>query len=220
MLVTSDSDFARLASRLRKQGLQVFGIGRTNTPEAFRKACKQFIFVENLIENGEESRERGALRQSAHQAPKPETGGDSTRSEPEGGSGEAAPGDEATGNVQSVQKEPASKAVPLIMTAMRSHVRRLGPAQCHREQRARGAPGVRSENLRIQEARRLDREDGSVRGETERGAGAGTDEAVAVGHGRRNRDSQGLGPKKRCKRMRRARSSLISHSHTTRLRQQ
>ena len=99
----------------------MFGIGRTNTPEAFRKACKRFIFVENLLENGEGSRERGALRQSAPQAPKPETGGDSTRSEPEGGSGEAAPGEETTGNVQSVRKEPASKAVPLIMAAMRSH---------------------------------------------------------------------------------------------------
>ena len=116
VLVSSDSDFARLASRLREQGLQVFGIGRTNTPEAFRKACKRFIFVENLIENGEEPRERGTLRPSAPPAPKPETMGDSTRSGPEGDSGEAA-----TGNVQSIQKEPASKAVPLIMAAMRSH---------------------------------------------------------------------------------------------------
>ena len=121
VLVSSDSDFARLASRLREQGLQVFGIGRTNTPEAFRKACKRFIFVENLLENGEEPRERGALRQSAPPAPKPETMGDSTRSDPERDSGEAASGEETTGNVQSVQKEPASKAVPLIMAAMRSH---------------------------------------------------------------------------------------------------
>ena len=43
VLVSSDSDFARLASRLREQGLQVFGIGKRNTPDAFRKACKRFI---------------------------------------------------------------------------------------------------------------------------------------------------------------------------------
>ena len=37
-LVSSDSDFTRLASRLREQGLDVFGIGMQKTPEAFRKA--------------------------------------------------------------------------------------------------------------------------------------------------------------------------------------
>ena len=57
VLVSSDSDFARLASRLREQGLQVFGIGRRNTPDAFRKACKRFIFIENLLGDGEELRE-------------------------------------------------------------------------------------------------------------------------------------------------------------------
>ncbi|MBF9035973.1 NYN domain-containing protein [Rhodobacterales bacterium HKCCE2091] len=48
VLVSSDSDFTRLASRLREQGLDVYGIGAKKTPEAFRKACKRFIFVENL----------------------------------------------------------------------------------------------------------------------------------------------------------------------------
>ena len=49
VLVSSDSDFTRLASRIREQGVDVFGIGRENTPESFRRACKRFIFVENLI---------------------------------------------------------------------------------------------------------------------------------------------------------------------------
>ncbi len=47
-LVSSDSDFTRLASRLREQGLDVYGIGMKKTPEAFRKACKRFIFLENM----------------------------------------------------------------------------------------------------------------------------------------------------------------------------
>jgi uncharacterized LabA/DUF88 family protein len=50
VLVSSDSDFTRLASRLREQGLEVYGIGQKKTPEAFRKACKRFIFLENLLE--------------------------------------------------------------------------------------------------------------------------------------------------------------------------
>jgi len=48
VLVSSDSDFTRLASRIREQGLDVFGMGQMKTPEAFRKACKRFIFLENL----------------------------------------------------------------------------------------------------------------------------------------------------------------------------
>ncbi len=48
VLVSSDSDFTRLASRVREQGLDVFGMGQKKTPEAFRKACKRFIFLENL----------------------------------------------------------------------------------------------------------------------------------------------------------------------------
>lgn len=48
VLVSSDSDFTRLASRIREQGLEVIGIGQQKTPESFRKTCKRFIFLENL----------------------------------------------------------------------------------------------------------------------------------------------------------------------------
>jgi uncharacterized LabA/DUF88 family protein len=48
VLVSSDSDFTRLAQRLREQGLEVYGMGMQKTPEAFRRACKRFIFLENL----------------------------------------------------------------------------------------------------------------------------------------------------------------------------
>src|SRR5690554_3183249 len=58
VLVSSDSDFTRLASRIREQGLDVYGIGQQKTPEAFRKACKRFIFLENL-ENPEAAVDSG-----------------------------------------------------------------------------------------------------------------------------------------------------------------
>ncbi|MEY8840896.1 NYN domain-containing protein [Cribrihabitans sp. XS_ASV171] len=48
VLVSSDSDFTRLASRIREQGLDVYGIGQMKTPDAFRKACRRFIFLENI----------------------------------------------------------------------------------------------------------------------------------------------------------------------------
>lgn len=48
-IVSSDSDFTPLASRIRESGLMVYGFGRNKTPEAFRKACDKFIYVENLV---------------------------------------------------------------------------------------------------------------------------------------------------------------------------
>jgi len=47
-LVSSDSDFTRLASRLREQGLLVYGFGERKTPEPFVAACDKFIYTEVL----------------------------------------------------------------------------------------------------------------------------------------------------------------------------
>jgi uncharacterized LabA/DUF88 family protein len=48
-LVSSDSDFTRLASRLREQGADVYGFGAQKTPESFKQACRRFIYTENLM---------------------------------------------------------------------------------------------------------------------------------------------------------------------------
>jgi hypothetical protein len=48
-LVSSDSDFTRLASRLREHGADVYGFGEQKTPESFRQACRRFIYTENLL---------------------------------------------------------------------------------------------------------------------------------------------------------------------------
>lgn len=47
-LVSSDSDFTRLATRIRESGLVVYGFGEAKTPEAFVSACDKFIFTEIL----------------------------------------------------------------------------------------------------------------------------------------------------------------------------
>ncbi len=47
-LVSSDSDFTRLAQRLRENGKTVIGFGERKTPEAFRNACNRFIYFDNL----------------------------------------------------------------------------------------------------------------------------------------------------------------------------
>ena len=45
-LVSSDSDFTRLAQRIREQGLLVYGFGRSTTPKAFVQACDRFTYLE------------------------------------------------------------------------------------------------------------------------------------------------------------------------------
>ena len=95
VLVSSDSDFTRLASRIREQGLDVYGIGEKKTPEAFRLACKRFIYVENLgpAENGRAA-VPGKADAPATEAPRVR---DSSR-----------------------DKEPPANAIPLIAAAMRA----------------------------------------------------------------------------------------------------
>ena len=47
-LVSSDSDFTRLATRLREAGMQVIGIGEKKTPNPFIVACDKFVYIEIL----------------------------------------------------------------------------------------------------------------------------------------------------------------------------
>jgi len=59
-LVSSDSDFTRLATRLREAGMKVIGMGEKKTPNPFIAACDKFIYLEIL--NAEEPIEEGASR--------------------------------------------------------------------------------------------------------------------------------------------------------------
>lgn len=55
-IVSSDSDFTRLASRLRESGTLVYGFGEKKTPEPFVAACDKFVFTELLREDDEAER--------------------------------------------------------------------------------------------------------------------------------------------------------------------
>ncbi len=72
VLVSSDSDFTRLASRIREQGLDVIGIGASKTPEALRNTCNRFVFLENIVEEPVEG-PKGAAKPSAKKSPKDAT---------------------------------------------------------------------------------------------------------------------------------------------------
>jgi uncharacterized LabA/DUF88 family protein len=73
-LVSSDSDFTRLATRIREGGITVYGFGKKNTPNAFVSACDKFIYTEILekesAEDGSEHTAGEDLAAKKKQAPK------------------------------------------------------------------------------------------------------------------------------------------------------
>lgn len=71
-LVSSDSDYTRLATRIRETGIFVMGIGEKKTPKAFVNACDVFVYTENLVTT---------KRANAQQ--KPQKGGAKKKDEPD-----------------------------------------------------------------------------------------------------------------------------------------
>lgn len=57
-LISSDSDFTKLAARIRESGLSVYGFGERKTPDPFVAACDKFIYTEVLKEDEEETDSR------------------------------------------------------------------------------------------------------------------------------------------------------------------
>src|SRR5215831_16851897 len=56
-IVSSDSDFTRLATRLREAGMKVYGFGERKTPNAFIASCDKFIYLEIITEDESEAEE-------------------------------------------------------------------------------------------------------------------------------------------------------------------
>ena len=75
-LVSSDSDYTRLATRIRETGIFVMGIGEKKTPKAFVNACDLFVYTENLVE------EKKVIQQKRTQASRAKKTGTGT-TEPE-----------------------------------------------------------------------------------------------------------------------------------------
>jgi hypothetical protein len=103
VLVSSDSDFTRLASRIREDGLEVIGIGEAKTPAALVNVCNRFVRIENIVGEAEPP----TIVEPAPSAP-------STRIE-------TPKVDEVkkVSGSQNAAKEPPSKAIPLIRDAMK-----------------------------------------------------------------------------------------------------
>jgi uncharacterized LabA/DUF88 family protein len=70
-LVSSDSDFTRLASRIREHGIDVYGFGEQKTPESFRQACHRFVYTENLLPGAPGANRLGQAASTRESANKP-----------------------------------------------------------------------------------------------------------------------------------------------------
>lgn len=92
-LVSSDSDFTRLASRIREDGLQVIGVGEEKTPESLRKVCNRFIFIENITVPVPAPAPPQTKAAAATPAPEPQP--------------------------QAKGKRPATEAIPMVIEAMK-----------------------------------------------------------------------------------------------------
>jgi len=62
IIVSSDSDYTKLAIRLREAGMEVIGIGKHHTPKPFVNACNEFRYVENIMKSYESDNRRRRTR--------------------------------------------------------------------------------------------------------------------------------------------------------------
>jgi len=72
-LVSSDSDYTRLATRIREKGFFVMGIGQKKTPRAFVSACDVFVYTENLLPHPKPIPRRLKLKEAPTQEKEAET---------------------------------------------------------------------------------------------------------------------------------------------------
>lgn len=71
VLVSSDSDFTRLAIRLREAGMKVYGMGERKTPAPFIVACDKFVYIEVIRAAGEQARAQETAKEETPPPPAP-----------------------------------------------------------------------------------------------------------------------------------------------------
>ena len=71
VLVSIDSDFPRLAIRLREAGKKVYGMGEKKTPNPFIVACDKFVYIEVIRSAAQQERAEEAAREEPKEPPKP-----------------------------------------------------------------------------------------------------------------------------------------------------
>lgn len=123
-LVSSDSDFTRLASRLREEGLLVYGFGERKTPGPFVSACDKFIYTEVLRSPGARGRTAGEAGASAGPGAAAGGGGAGAGSSAPGAAGAGRPGGRDAG-----KRANGAAAAPPAAPPTASGAVEQGPAE-------------------------------------------------------------------------------------------
>ncbi|XNZ01455.1 NYN domain-containing protein [Micrococcus luteus] len=108
-IVSSDSDFTRLAMRLRESGKRVIGLGARKTPASLRNAVDQFVYLELLKKAAEDEDEQAdeASEETADEAAEPKSSG---RSRSRGGRGGGGTGGGSRRKSSSAKEDTAGEA--------------------------------------------------------------------------------------------------------------
>ena len=133
VIVSSDSDFTRLATRLRESGMTVYGLGARKTPRAFRDACDKFTFLEVLRAEGPEgdAPPSAATGKRASGAPAEAANGTADSTADSNGSQEPSR-DAKGGNLQSLLVKALNKTATdddwSALGSLGSHLNRTDPS--------------------------------------------------------------------------------------------
>lgn len=115
VLVSSDSDFTPLATRLREGGMYVIGIGEKKTPKAFVNSCDKFIHVENIGKTEKiaaEAKKAAARKAEADKAAAKKAAAKKPEADKAPAAAKKAEPDKAPAPKKAEEKAPARPAVP------------------------------------------------------------------------------------------------------------
>ena len=125
-LVTSDSDFTRLASRLRESGMLVVGMGEKKTPKAFTTACNKFKYLDILSGSKASSKSSKAEKEKAAAAKAEKEKAAAAKAEKEKAAAKVAEKEKA-------EKEKAAKTGKIKSVKVLSKIKEEPPVEIHEE---------------------------------------------------------------------------------------
>ncbi len=126
-IVSSDSDFTRLAIRLREAGMKVIGMGEQKTPVAFRVACDKFIYIEVIRAasqtkqkeaSAKQEKQKSAARKTRQKADKAQQEADKQEKEAQAKAQETQNHKEEHGETQKKDQKVPEEIVKLIVDSV------------------------------------------------------------------------------------------------------
>lgn len=143
-IVSSDSDFTRLASRLRESEMYVLGMGEKKTPRAFISACNKFVYLDVLAGQKERDSKKKASSSRRRSSATPETSTDSAAAQDEQ---KIQQDQKASRRATGGQSKATPSAIPQATLAQGEHASEEGKARAASERSAHTESDDRAEKI-------------------------------------------------------------------------